>query len=156
MHLTRENLLTQFFKKKLCILRPTLIYGYNDTHNGYGPNQFIRLAKKNNVIKLFGKGEERRDHIYINDVVEIIHKCFNKNFTGSLNLASGVTISFNNLAKLIIKTTNSKSKIEYIDRNGPMPHLGYRSFNISKTKRNFRNFKYKSIKNQVYKIYKNY
>ena len=26
------------------ILRPTLVYGANDPHNGYGPNRFRRLA----------------------------------------------------------------------------------------------------------------
>ena len=44
MHLMRENML-KLLDVKLCIVRPTLIYGTNDPHNGYGPNQFIRLAQ---------------------------------------------------------------------------------------------------------------
>ena len=50
MHVIRENYLKSLFLKKLCILRPTLIYGEGDPHNGYGPNKFIRLAKK---MKIF-------------------------------------------------------------------------------------------------------
>ena len=52
MHLTRELLFGAHFNN-LCILRPTLIYGEEDPHNGYGPNQFIRLAKKNYPIKIY-------------------------------------------------------------------------------------------------------
>ena len=71
MHLTRENLLNKLFSEKILILRPTLVYGKNDPHNGYGPNSFIRLARKNKDIKIFGK-EKKRDHIHIEDVVQII------------------------------------------------------------------------------------
>ena len=39
----RENIL-KLLNIKLCIVRPTLVYGANDPHNGYGPNKFIRLA----------------------------------------------------------------------------------------------------------------
>ena len=156
MHITRENILKQYFKDKLCILRPTLIYGNTDTHNGYGPNQFIRLAKKNINLKIFGKGEEKRDHVWVMDVVDLIHRCIKSRFVGSLNIATGELISFNKLAKFVISNSDSKSKIEYIPRIGPMPHLGYRSFDISKTYKTFKKFKYKSIKKIVYQIYKYY
>ena len=56
------------------ILRPTLIYGEGDPHNGYGPNKFMRLAKKNEDILLFGKGEELRDHININETLASFFK----------------------------------------------------------------------------------
>ena len=72
MHLTREIMLEQLDKVNLSIVRPTLVYGYNDPHNGYGPNKFVRLAKDNKNITLFGKGEELRDHINIEDVTKII------------------------------------------------------------------------------------
>ena len=38
-------------------LRPTLIYGTDDPHNSYGPNN-NRLATKNEDIILYGEGEE--------------------------------------------------------------------------------------------------
>ena len=70
----RENMI-KLLKVKFCIVRPTLVYGPNDPHNGYGPNQFIRLAQSNKNITLFGKGEERRDHIHIKDVGKVIYTC---------------------------------------------------------------------------------
>ena len=135
MHVTRERIFSSFFCKKMLVVRPTLIYGENDPHNGYGPNSFIRLAKKNLNIKLFGKGEERRDHININTVVILILDLIKKDKFGVFNLCSGSVISFNNLAKKIIKIIGSKSKIIYTKRVGPMHHLGLRQFDIKKLKK---------------------
>ena len=40
MHLTRETLLKENVeRKRLAILCPTLIYGKNDPHDGYGPTR---------------------------------------------------------------------------------------------------------------------
>ena len=74
MHIVRENILKNNFSyQKLLILRPTLVYGKNDPHNGYGPNKFNRDSKLNKKILIFGKGEELRDHIDVNDVAKIIY-----------------------------------------------------------------------------------
>ena len=126
MHLMRENIL-KLLDIKLCIVRPTLVYGCNDTHNGYGPNQFIRLAQSKKKISLFGKGEEKRDHIHVNDVGNAIYFLINKKYVGTVNLVSGSTISFFKIAQKIKDLY--KVKIKYLKRSGPMPHNGYRAFN---------------------------
>ena len=123
MHLTRELMLRNKFEKILCILRPTLIYGPGDTHNGYGPNRFINLALKNKSIPIFGNGEEKRDHIFIEDVVNIIFKCIVNDARGILNLASGKVYSFKHIAKEVISSSNSKSKLKKVKRLGHIPHL---------------------------------
>ncbi len=133
MHLIRENVLINYFGNKLCILRPTLIYGAGDPHNGYGPNKFLRLVLNNKNIQLFGKGEEMRDHIHIDNVINVIKFCLTKNYIGNLNIASGNLISFYKIAKACIKK-NKNSKISFLTRSGPMPHNGYRKFNIKKLK----------------------
>ena len=65
MHLTREKILLNYFKNNLIIVRPTLIYGKDDPHKGYGPNLFIKNALSHKEVSLFGEGEELRDHIDI-------------------------------------------------------------------------------------------
>ncbi|HEY4990191.1 MAG TPA: NAD-dependent epimerase/dehydratase family protein, partial [Opitutaceae bacterium] len=65
MHLAREILLRSEFAGPMAILRPTLIYGLDDPHNGYGPNRFRRLAASGMDVVLFGDGEERRDHVHM-------------------------------------------------------------------------------------------
>ena len=132
MHLMRENIL-KLLDIKLCIVRPTLVYGCNDTHNGYGPNQFIRLAQSKKKISLFGRGEERRDHIHVNDVGNAIYFLINKEYVGTVNLVSGTVTSFFKIAQKIKDLY--KVKIKYMKRNGPMPHNGYRAFNNSLLKK---------------------
>jgi len=141
MHLTREKVLeSNVDAEKLAHVRPTLIYGKNDSHNGYGPNLFARLIKAKKNITLFGKGEERRDHVLIDDVAKIVrhvilYKCY-----GSINAVSGNVISFYNVAKNLKKQTKSKNKIITTRRKIPMPHNGYRAFDNSLIKKLF-NFK---------------
>jgi|TARA_B110000879_G_C11181591_1_gene518701 nucleoside-diphosphate-sugar epimerase len=151
MHLMREINLQINFKKKLCILRPTLIYGFGDTHQGYGPNRFINLARKNKDIFLFGKGEERRDHLYIDDLINILFKCIKTNKFGIYNLASGTVNSFNKIAKIAVTLTKSKSKIFNTKRAGLMPHNGYRPFNVAFINKNFQNIELNTIENGIKK-----
>ena len=150
MHLLRENVLQSYFRKKLCIIRPTLIYGKKDPHNGYGPNKFLRKIDKNENIELFGRGEERRDHIHIDVVVEVILLCLRRNFLGDLNVASGKLYSFYNIAKACVKK-NKNCKIYYLPRVGPMPHNGYRKFNVKKLKSFLKLSKFDKLYNYIKK-----
>lgn len=50
MHLSREVMLRNAISFPLAMVRPTLIYGPQDPHNGYGPNRFSRLALQNETI----------------------------------------------------------------------------------------------------------
>ena len=144
MHLIRENYLTDIFQEKMCIIRPTLVFGPDDPHNGYGPNKFIRDIKNTNTINLFGKGEEKRDHIFIDDLSYFISRLIINNFYGNINLASGQVYSFYSIAKKIISIYGKNNKVKFIKRNGPMPHLGLRSFKISKLKKLFPKYKINS------------
>lgn len=139
MHIIREKLLENKFVNKLAILRPTMIYGKYDTHDGYGPNQFLRLALANKDIRLFGKGEEKRDHVFIDNIIDILFESILRKGIGKLNLASGKVESFKNLAVETIANTKSKSKIKFLPRKGPMPHNGYRPFDVKLINRKFKN-----------------
>lgn len=149
MHLIRENVLLNYFSNKLCILRPTLIYGADDPHDGYGPNKFLRLVTNNKNIQLFGKGEEMRDHVHIDNVINVIKFCLNKNYIGNLNIASGKLISFYEIAKLCANK-NRKVSIKYLPRSGPMPHGGYRKFNINKLKEVIKKIKFNKINRYIF------
>ncbi|MDC2979032.1 NAD(P)-dependent oxidoreductase, partial [Pelagibacteraceae bacterium] len=128
MHLTREITLQSLFKSKLTIVRPTLIYGHGDPHNGYGPNKFLRESNKFRRINLFGKGEEIRDHVSIDDVALIIFNLLLYENNGIINIVSGYRLSFLDIAKKIKKTNKNNTIINFNPRIGPMPHNGYRVF----------------------------
>jgi len=157
MHLVRENYLRNIYNKKLCIVRPTLIYGSNDPHNSYGPNSFIRKYLNNENISLFGKGEELRDHVWVKDVANIIVNMIYNNFFGIINIATGKIISFYKIAKTInqLKRGNSK-KILFTKRNGPMPHNGLRKFDIKILKSKFKKLVPKTFEKVLTNIYNQY
>ena len=155
MHLYREKILKVFFKKNLCIVRPTLIYGENDPHNGYGPNSFIRNAQRNREIKIFGNGEERRDHIHIDNVTHIIKNIIMKKYVGELNIVSGKIITFKQIAEKVINNYSNNSKIVKIARKGPMPHLGLRQFDNKKIFKFINRKKIINLENWI-EIKKNY
>jgi len=101
MHLARELMLTSIAKMPVALLRPSLLYGAGDTHNGYGPNRFRRTAAKEQRIQLFGNGEEKRDHVYIDDLAELVWRCLAQRSHGTLNIATGQSASFREAADIV-------------------------------------------------------
>uniref|UniRef100_UPI004047A9EB NAD-dependent epimerase/dehydratase family protein n=1 Tax=Algoriphagus sp. TaxID=1872435 RepID=UPI004047A9EB len=93
--------------------------------NVYGPGQslknpytgilsiFTRLALKNELINVFEDGNESRDFVFIDDVVDATISClyFDSKSPNILNVGSGVPTSVFNVAKEIVSYTKSNSKI---------------------------------------------
>lgn len=142
MHLAREIALEAELSMPILHLRPTLIYGHNDPHNGYGPNRFLRLAQNNEDIKLFGEGEERRDHVLIDDLADISLKALLRKTSGALNAVTSEVHSFREIAELIVSICKSRSKIKGSPRVGEMPHKGYRPFDNSAVRAAFPGFQF--------------
>ena len=108
---------TYFKEKKLqyTIFRFFNTYGKTQS-NDFVISKFVNLAKKNKTINIYGDGEQRRTFCYIDDTIEAVVKCFEKNLhiNDVVNIGNNLEITMNNLAQIIIKKTNSKSKIKYI------------------------------------------
>jgi len=144
MHLAREVMFREL-KAPLAILRPSLLYGASDPHNGYGPNRFRRLAAKGEELVLFGEGEERRDHVFIDDVAELALRVLYRKSTGVLNIASGEVHSFKEIAQQVINLSGKNSSLKGTKRSGPMPHNGLRPFDIAACRKAFPDFRYTSL-----------
>jgi UDP-glucose 4-epimerase len=145
MHLARELMLEHSCSVPLAILRPTLVYGFDDPHNGYGPNRFRRLAANGEDIVLFGEGEERRDHVLVDDIADIVQRVLFQRSKGILNIATGQVTSFRALAEKIVALSGSTVSISGSPRQGPMPHGGYRPFDSTASKVAFPDSEYTSI-----------
>jgi nucleoside-diphosphate-sugar epimerase len=142
MHLARELALRGALNIPIAILRPTLIYGAADPHNGYGPNRFRRLAAAGQEIVLFGEGEERRDHVAVEDVAEITARVLMRRSRGVLNVVTGYVHSFRAVAEMTVALAPRAVSIRGSPRNGPMPHNGYRPFDNSASRTAFPDFRY--------------
>lgn len=96
--------------------------------NTYGPNQtsdfvitrFLTAALKNEPITIYGDGNQTRTFCYIDDNVETVINCFEKNLFVNeiLNVGSEKVVTILELASIIIELTGSKSKITFLP---PLP-----------------------------------
>lgn len=154
MHLAREIALRQVHPGPLAIVRPTLVYGLADPHNGYGPNRFRRLAAAGNEIVLFGDGEERRDHVAVEDVAELTRLVVMHRSTGIANAVSGEVVSFRDLAEFASASFPSRVAVRGVARMGPMPHGGYRAFDNKLVLQAFPGFTFKSWREGLSEVHK--
>ena len=134
MHCMREYILEHRVAAPIGHLRPTLIFGAGDPHNGYGPNSFLRLAKAGKNIELFGNGEEQRDHVFVGDVATLAVAMIAAKTTGAVNAVSGRVTSFLELAEAAQKMAPQPIELIRKPRSGPMPHNGYRAFDNARAK----------------------
>jgi UDP-glucose 4-epimerase len=91
----------------LLVLRCCKVYGPGNTDIiSYGPDQFINAILKDSKLGLFGDGEEKRDYLFITDLIAIIKHLAFSEAGGTLNLASGDSYSFKEIALMLRKITN--------------------------------------------------
>ena len=92
--------------------------------NTYGPNQskdfvvsrFLSLALKNQDITIYGDGLQTRTFCYVSDNVGTCVKIFEENLAINdvINIGGAQEMTILELANLIIKKTNSSSKIIHL------------------------------------------
>ena len=78
--------------------------------------RFIQAALKNEPVSIYGNGEQTRCFAHVLDVVEALCLvAFSANTIGQvINIGNNFEISMNDLAGLVISSTNSSSKVEYV------------------------------------------
>jgi len=146
MHLSREIMISELRDTPFIILRLTMVYGSGDTHGSYGPNRFFKTATQNRTINLFGCGEEMRDHIHVDDVVNITKLCVIMKSKGLLNLATGKSNSYNKVARMV--ANQFKNKIEIIE-NPRTTVITHRHYDIANLLRAFPLLSFTNIEDGV-------
>ena len=78
--------------------------------------RFVASALKNEPITIYGTGEQTRCFGHVSDVIDaVIAVAFSDKTIGQvINIGNNKEISMNDLAKAIIKLTNSSSEIKYV------------------------------------------
>ena len=129
---------TKLCEEKLCLAYAKL-YSIEAVclryFNVYGPNQ--RFDAYGNVIPIFvfrmlgheplliyGDGEQTRDFVHVNDVVQAnIKAAETYGVSGAFNIASGKSVTINRLVEMITKNENNSIKIEHgTERPGDVRH----------------------------------
>jgi nucleoside-diphosphate-sugar epimerase len=125
--------------ERLLIVRPTAIFGPGDTHNSYGPNRFVRTALADHTVRVFGQGEETRDHLFIDDLTRILVDLGTQDSSGVLNVATGTSRSFGSIVEVLRTLTPEPFELQQAPRAGPITH---RQFNICRLEDSLPNLKF--------------
>ena len=99
--------------------------------NAYGPGQhvppvhtpvipnFLRQAWENGTIVIHGDGNQTRDYVYVDDVVDAMVAASTAPDINQLtiNIGSGMETSIRELARIVVEVTGGKPEIVYNPRN---------------------------------------
>ncbi len=106
------------YKLDIKIVRIFNTYGPRMRHDdGRVIPNFITQALKNDPITIYGDGSQTRSFCYVEDMVDGLVKMMMSKEIGPKNLGNPKEFTVLDTAKLIIKATKSKSKIEFL----PLP-----------------------------------
>lgn len=152
MHRTREIMFGSLgLDAPLAVLRCTLVLSPHDTHNSYGPNRFRQQALAEGRIVLGGRGEEMRDHVAVGDVSRLVAEVVRRRFDGTLNLASGTSHSFLEVANMVAHNMARRPEIETTARTMPVTH---RHFDVTHLRRTFPTFRFTPLAEAIAKLHR--
>jgi len=84
-------------------------------NDGRVVTNFLYQALNNEDITIYGDGSQTRSLSYVTDTVEYLFRLMKSEYRGVVNIGNPEEISIIDLAKKIIKKTNSNSKIVHLD-----------------------------------------
>lgn len=119
---------TKLCEEKLCLsyaklynieavcLRYFNVYGPNQRYDAYGNviPIFVFRMLKNEALIIYGDGEQTRDFVHVNDVVQAnINAANSIGVNGAFNIASGKQITINRLVEFIISHHSHVPSVRY-------------------------------------------
>ena len=116
----------QAFGLKTVCFRYSNVYGPRQGDGGEGGviSIFTRLINEGQGLTIFGDGEQTRDFIYVDDVVEANIKAMNHpELTGVYNISTNTSTSVNKLVSYFKSISNKDLPVYYeAERTGDIRH----------------------------------
>jgi len=78
--------------------------------------RFIHWILENKDVVIYGDGEQRRSFTYIEDVVDALIRMSGLENSHTFNVGSNITVSLNEVIKLIEEFTGKNANIEKLER----------------------------------------
>src|SRR5213596_1590961 len=107
-------------------LRYFNVYGPREAHKGVPASMVYHLAqqmKAGQRPRTFKHGEQKRDFVYVKDVVDGTIRALDANASGIYNLGSGQARSFNELVFILNRSLQTNLQPDYFDN----PHAHYQN-----------------------------
>ncbi len=147
---TTEHLLQKICGDRLLILRPPTIYsGFSDSKN-YDPYGFLYKNVHEEALTLWGDGSEKREFLYLNDLLEIMAQSLTLKVTGLLNTCSGNSATFQDILKIAESLTQKKTQLTSKERSkSKVDH----NFDAGHFKKTFPQYEFTSLEKGMKKIF---
>lgn len=111
---TAERLLLKAFAARpetLLTLRPALVYGPNESGTFYGPSGFLKSVRDGKAITLWGDGTERREFVFIDDLVNAVHALALSNASGVVNVVTGNSRTFTDALTIVNRLLGTTAEV---------------------------------------------
>jgi ADP-L-glycero-D-manno-heptose 6-epimerase len=111
---------------KIVGLRYFNVYGPREAHKGVPASMVLHLSRQMKAGKkprIFKYGEQKRDFVYVKDVVQGTLRALEAKESGIYNLGSGQARSFNELIEVLNKSLGTNFEPQYFDN----PHAHYQN-----------------------------
>lgn len=119
--LMMDNLSAKYLKQfphlHIVGLRYFNVYGQREIYKGKTASMILQLglqALKNKKVRLFKMGEQKRDFVYIQDVIQANIKAMESKKSGVYNVGSGTARSYNDIIECL-KVDLGDFAVEYIE-----------------------------------------
>ena len=115
-----ETLMMEYYRNHNVDIRISRIfntYGPNmDKNDGRVVSNFINQCLENKDITIYGEGSQTRSFCYVDDTVDGLIKLMNQtNTIGPINIGNPYELTIKELALILLKKIETKSKIIYED-----------------------------------------
>jgi ADP-L-glycero-D-manno-heptose 6-epimerase len=108
-------------------LRYFNVYGPHEAHKGVPASMVYHLSRQmkgGERPRIFKHGEQKRDFVYVKDIVAGSIRALEAKESGIYNLGSGNARSFNELVEVLNRSLGTGLKPDYIEN----PHAHYQNF----------------------------
>jgi len=126
-----DNLAARFARENadwiIVGLRYFNVYGPREAHKGVPASMIYHLSQQMRAgqrPRIFKHGEQRRDFVYVKDVVDGTIRSLDASASGIYNLGSGQARSFNELIFILNRSLQTNLQPDYFDN----PHAHYQNF----------------------------
>jgi ADP-L-glycero-D-manno-heptose 6-epimerase len=106
------------YKKSIVGLRYSNVYGPGEAHKGKFASMIHQLAKQMRAGKrprIFTAGQQKRDFVYIDDVVQVNEKAAKSAQSGIFNAGAGASWSFNEVVAELNRVLKTDLQPDYFD-----------------------------------------
>lgn len=112
--LTGEYLAQFVTKTKMHIFRPFSGYGETQALDYPFPSFIKRGVQKATPFEVWGDGNQVRDFIHVDDIVNAIDEAIRQDVVGPVNLGNARATSFNELAEAVMKQAGYSAPIHHL------------------------------------------